>query len=108
MELLAGYGISVELVDVQTLLPFDLEHVIGHSLRKTGSLLIVDEDVPGGASAYILQQVMDGQDGYFALDRKPRCLTGQAHRPAYGTDGDHFSKPNAGDIVRVVLEMMAE
>lgn len=108
IEMLQAYGISVELIDVQTLLPFDLEHVIGHSLRKTSSLLIVDEDVPGGASAYILQQVMDGQDGYFALDRKPRCLAAQAHRPAYGTDGDYFSKPNAGDIVRVVLEMMAE
>ncbi len=108
IEMLKAYGISIELIDVQTLLPFDLEHVIGHSLRKTSSLLIVDEDVPGGASAYILQQVMDGQDGYFALDRKPRCLAAQAHRPAYGTDGDYFSKPNAGDIVRVVLEMMAE
>src|SRR5690606_3886669 len=95
MEVLASYGISVELIDVQTLLPFDLEQVIGHSLRKTSGLLVVDEDVPGGASAYILQEVLDKQDGYFLLDRKPRCLTAQAHRPAYGTDGDYFSKPNA-------------
>lgn len=108
LEILDTYGLSVELIDVQTLLPFDLEQVIGHSLRKTGSLLVVDEDVPGGASAYILQQVVDGQNGYFSLDRKPRCLTGQPHRPAYGSDGDYFSKPTAGDIVRVALEMMAE
>lgn len=107
-QVLSKMDISVEVIDVQTLLPFDLEKVITYSLKKTSGLLVVDEDVPGGASAYIMQQIIDQQDGYFHLDRKPRCLTAKAHRPAYGSDGDYFSKPMVGDIVAAVLEMVKE
>jgi pyruvate/2-oxoglutarate/acetoin dehydrogenase E1 component len=106
IEMLSSLGVSVELIDVQTLLPFDLEHVIAHSLKKTNNILFVDEDVPGAASAYMMQDVMQNQDGYHYLDNKPRCLTAKAHRPAYGSDGDYFSKPNAEEITSVVLEMM--
>jgi pyruvate/2-oxoglutarate/acetoin dehydrogenase E1 component len=101
-------GISVELIDVRTLLPFDLDHVIGKSLSKTNRLLVVDEDVPGGASAYITQKVLEEQDGYFNLDSEPRCLTAHDHRPAYASDGDYFSKPNAEDIFESVYEIMRE
>jgi pyruvate/2-oxoglutarate/acetoin dehydrogenase E1 component/TPP-dependent pyruvate/acetoin dehydrogenase alpha subunit len=104
IDILKDYGVSVELIDVQTLLPFDLEHVIGHSLRKTNTILFLDEDVPGGATAYMMQQVMEKQDGYFYLDKKPRCLTAKAHRPAYGSDGDYFSKPNVAEVVDAVLD----
>ena len=104
--MLEEHGVSVELIDVQTLLPFDLEHVIGNSLRKTNTILFLDEDVPGGGSAYMMQKVLDEQDGYYHLDQKPRCLTAKAHRPAYGSDGDYFSKPNAAEIVTTVLEML--
>ena len=104
--MLYAYDVSVELIDVQTLLPFDLEHIIGHSLRKTNAILFLDEDVPGGGTAYMMQQVLEKQDGYFHLDQKPRCLTAKAHRPAYGSDGDYFSKPNAAEIVAVILEML--
>lgn len=107
-EVLNRMDIHIEVIDVQTLLPFDLEKVISHSLKKTNGLLVVDEDVPGGASAYILQQIVDHQGGYFSLDKKPRCLTAKAHRPAYGSDGDYFSKPTVGDIVDVVLDMVKE
>ncbi len=106
IEMLYAYDVSVELIDVQTLLPFDLEHIIGHSLRKTNAILFLDEDVPGGGTAYMMQQVLEKQDGYFHLDHKPRCLTAKAHRPAYGSDGDYFSKPNAAEIVAVILEML--
>ncbi len=105
IDMLYAYDVSVELIDVQTLLPFDLEHIIGHSLRKTNAILFLDEDVPGGGTAYMMQQVLEKQDGYFHLDQKPRCLTAKAHRPAYGSDGDYFSKPNAAEIVAVILEM---
>ncbi|MDQ3017103.1 MAG: transketolase, partial [Bacteroidota bacterium] len=108
VEMLKLHGVSVELIDVQTLLPFDLEHVIGHSLRKTNHILFLDEDVPGGATAYMMQDVLQNQDGYFALDNKPRCLTAKAHRPAYGSDGDYFSKPSAEEVVQVVLEILGE
>lgn len=108
IEMLNEYDVSVELIDIQTLLPFDLEHVIGHSLRKTNSILFLDEDVPGGATAYMMQQVMEQQDGYFFLDRKPRCLTAKAHRPAYGSDGDYFSKPNVAEVVAAVLETVRQ
>lgn len=101
-----AHGISVELIDVQTLLPFDLEHVIGHSLRKTNAILFLDEDVPGGGTAYMMQQVMEEQDGYYFLDQKPRCLSAKAHRPAYGSDGDYFSKPSATEVVSVILDMV--
>jgi pyruvate/2-oxoglutarate/acetoin dehydrogenase E1 component len=96
------------LLDAQTLLPFDLHHRCVESLAKTNRLLVVDEDVPGGASAYLLQQILEEQGGYRHLDAKPRTLTAQAHRPAYGSDGDYFSKPSAEDVVEVVVEMMAE
>ena len=108
IDMLYAYDISIELIDVQTLLPFDLEHIIGHSLRKTNAILFLDEDVPGGGTAYMMQQVMDQQNGYFHLDQKPRCITAKAHRPAYGSDGDYFSKPNAAEIVSVILEMLKQ
>lgn len=106
LEILRPFDVSVELIDIQTLLPFDLEHVIGHSLRKTNNILFLDEDVPGGATAYMLQQVMDHQNGYFYLDNKPVCLSAKAHRPAYGSDGDYFSKPNPEEVASVILEML--
>jgi pyruvate/2-oxoglutarate/acetoin dehydrogenase E1 component/TPP-dependent pyruvate/acetoin dehydrogenase alpha subunit len=101
-------GISVEVLDVQTLLPFDLEHVIVDSIQKTSRVLFADEDVPGGATAYMMQQVLDDQDAYRHLDSAPRCLAAQAHRPPYGSDGDYFSKPNAEEVFDTVYEMMRE
>jgi pyruvate/2-oxoglutarate/acetoin dehydrogenase E1 component/TPP-dependent pyruvate/acetoin dehydrogenase alpha subunit len=101
-------GISCEVVDVQTLLPFDINHIIIESLKKTSRIVFVDEDVPGGATAYMFQQVMENQGGYKWLDVAPRTITAKAHRPAYATDGDYFSKPNAEDIAAVIEEMMAE
>lgn len=101
-------GISCEIVDVQTLLPFDIDHKIKESLQKTSRILFVDEDVPGGAAGYMFNKVMEEQGGYKLLDVAPRTLTGKAHRPAYGSDGDYFSKPNAEDVVSAVKEMMAE
>ncbi|GAA3942194.1 transketolase [Chitinophaga oryziterrae] len=100
--------ICCELIDVQTLLPFDINHSIVESLKKTNRILFVDEDVPGGGSAYLYQQVMELQGGYRWLDVAPRTLSAQAHRPAYGSDGDYFSKPNVEDVIRVVLEMVEE
>ncbi|GAA3996146.1 alpha-ketoacid dehydrogenase subunit alpha/beta [Hymenobacter fastidiosus] len=105
---LAEVGISVEVIDVQTLLPFDLDHVIADSLRKTNRVLFADEDVPGGATAYMLQHVLDEQQGYQFLDSQPRCLAAQPHRPPYGSDGDYFSKPNAEDVFDAVYELMHE
>jgi pyruvate/2-oxoglutarate/acetoin dehydrogenase E1 component/TPP-dependent pyruvate/acetoin dehydrogenase alpha subunit len=107
-EYLEPAGISCELVDVQTLLPFDINHTIIESLKKTNRIIFIDEDVPGGASAYMFQQVMENQGGYKWLDVAPRTMSAQAHRPAYGTDGDYFSKPNAETISEIILEMMAE
>jgi pyruvate/2-oxoglutarate/acetoin dehydrogenase E1 component len=98
----------VEVIDVQSLLPFDLPHLIGKSLAKTSRLVVLDEDMPGGASAYILQQVLERQDGYHLLDSKPCTITAQAHRPAYGTDGDYFSKPNVEDVFEGVYRLMHE
>ncbi len=100
--------ISCEVVDVQTLLPFDINHTIVNSLQKTNRILFVDEDVPGGAAAYMFNKVMEEQGGYKYLDVAPRTLTAHAHRPSYGSDGDYFSKPNVEDVIRVVKEMMAE
>lgn len=108
VEELRDMGISCELIDVQTLLPFDIHHKILESLKKTSRILFVDEDVPGGASAYMLQHVMEVQGGYRLLDVAPRCLSGTSHRPAYGSDGDYFSKPNKEDIINTVTEMMKE
>lgn len=101
-------GISVELVDARTLLPFDRNHMIVESLKKTNRLLVVDEDVPGGAAAYIMAHIVEKQGGYRYLDSRPQCLTAQPHRPAYGTDGDYFSKPNAEDIFEAVYGIMQE
>lgn len=105
---LAEAGISVEVIDVQTLLPFDLSHSIVNSLKKTNRLIVLDEDVPGGASAYILQKVLEEQGGYQYLDSEPRTLAAKEHRPAYGSDGDYFSKPSADDVFDAVYEMMRE
>jgi len=101
-------GIDAEVIDVQSLLPFDINHDIAKSVAKTNRLLVIDEDLPGGASAYILQQVIDVQDAYKYLDSKPEALTAKAHRPAYGTDGDYFSKPSAEDIFEKVYAIMHE
>lgn len=101
-------NISVEVIDVQTLLPFDVHHSIAESIRKTNRVLFADEDVPGGASAYMLQQVIEGQDGYRYLDSTPRTLSAKAHRPPYGSDGDYFSKPNVDDVVETVYVLMNE
>lgn len=101
-------GISCEVVDVQTLLPFDINHKIVESLKKTNRIVFVDEDVPGGATAYMFQQVMEKQGGFRWLDVAPRTISAQAHRPAYATDGDYFSKPNAEDIAAVITAMMQE
>ncbi len=105
---LTNLGISVELIDVQSLLPFDIHHYIVDSLKKTNKVLFFDEDVPGGASSYMMQQVLEEQKGYYHLDAAPRTLTAKAHRPAYGTDGDYFSKPSADDVVECIYEMMHE
>jgi pyruvate/2-oxoglutarate/acetoin dehydrogenase E1 component/TPP-dependent pyruvate/acetoin dehydrogenase alpha subunit len=101
-------GIGCEVIDVRTLLPFDINHVIVESLKKTNRIVFIDEDVPGGASAYMFQQVMEKQGGFRWLDVAPRTITAQAHRSAYATDGDYFSKPNAEDIAAVIEEMMRE
>ncbi|MGO3156321.1 MAG: alpha-ketoacid dehydrogenase subunit beta, partial [Mesonia sp.] len=101
-------GISAEIIDVQSLLPLDLNHDMVKSVAKTNRLLVIDEDVPGGASAYILQEIVENQNGYKHLDSKPQTLTAKAHRPAYGTDGDYFSKPSAEDIFEKVYEIFNE
>lgn len=103
---LAEYGISVEIVDPQTLLPFDTDRVCAQSLSKTNKLLVVDEDVPGGASAFILQQILEVQNGYYSLDAQPETLTAKAHRPPYGSDGDYFTKPSHDDIFEAVYRIM--
>ena len=103
---LADFGVSVELIDAQTLLPFDINHVIGQSLAKTNALLIVDEDVSSGASAFMLDQILVKQNGYQHLDLAPQTMAAKDHRPAYGSDGDYFSKPNLDDIIEKVLDMM--
>lgn len=105
---LSKMGIEVEIIDIQTLLPFDVNHTIVERLANTNRLLVLDEDVNGGASAFILQQVLEVQHGYRLLDSAPKTLTSKDHRPAYGTDGDYFSKPSADDVVETVYEMMHE
>jgi pyruvate/2-oxoglutarate/acetoin dehydrogenase E1 component len=107
-EALQTKGISCEIVDVQTLLPFDINHIILESLKKTSRIVFIDEDVPGGAAAYMFNKVMEEQGGYRWLDASPRTITAKAHRPAYGSDGDYFSKPNAEEIQTVIFEIMAE
>lgn len=105
---LAEIGISVEVIDVQTLLPFDTYGIIGKSIQKTNRVIFADEDVPGGATAFMLQQVMDHQNIFRHLDSEPQTLAAKAHRPAYSSDGDYFSKPSADDVVEKVYQMMHE
>ncbi|MEN0002637.1 MAG: thiamine pyrophosphate-dependent enzyme [Bacteroidota bacterium] len=105
---LAQFGISVELIDVQTLLPFDLEGRIVTSLQKTNRIVFLDEDVPGGATAYLMQQVLEVQKGYQHLDSAPITLSAKAHRPPYGSDGDYFTKPNPEDVVEVIYNLLFE
>jgi pyruvate/2-oxoglutarate/acetoin dehydrogenase E1 component/TPP-dependent pyruvate/acetoin dehydrogenase alpha subunit len=101
-------GIDAEIIDAQSLLPFDINHDIVNSVKNTNRLLVIDEDVPGGASAYILQHILEEQNAWRYLDSKPKTLTAKAHRPAYGTDGDYFSKPSTEDIFDAVYEIMHE
>ncbi|MCB0584859.1 MAG: transketolase, partial [Phaeodactylibacter sp.] len=108
IELLEKHGISVELIDVQTLLPFDLEHRILESLKKTNRVLFLDEDVPGGATAYMMREVLEKQGGYQYLDSAPSTLTAHEHRPPYGSDGDYFSKPGPEDVFEAVYKIMQE
>jgi len=101
-------GVDCEIIDIQSLLPFDVSHDIVKSIMNTNRLLVIDEDVPGGASAFILQQILDEQNAYDYLDSKPQTLSAKSHRPAYGTDGDYFSKPSSEDIYEKVYAMMGE
>ena len=101
-------GIDVEIIDVQTLIPFDVNNEILKSVKKTNRIIIIDEDVPGGASAYILHKLIDEQEIFNFLDSPPKTLTAKDHRPSYGTDGDYFSKPSADDIVESVYQIMNE
>jgi pyruvate/2-oxoglutarate/acetoin dehydrogenase E1 component len=106
VQQLEDFGISVELIDVRSLLPFDRNHAILESLKKTSKIVFFDEDVPGGATAYMIQKVLEEQGGFKYLDAEPRTLTANDHRPAYSTDGDYFSNPNAEDVFDLVYEMM--
>ncbi|MFQ5640375.1 MAG: transketolase C-terminal domain-containing protein [bacterium] len=106
--MLSQTGIEAEIIDVQSLLPFDIHSIILESLKKTNRIVFVDEDVPGGATAYMLQEVIEKQGGFQWLDSQPRTLSGKAHRPAYASDGDYFSKPNVTEVFEAVYEMMHE
>lgn len=108
IEQLKEFGISCELIDVQTLLPFDVNHMIAKSIKKTNRVLFFDEDVPGGATAFMMQKVLEEQKAFFDLDSEPATLTAQEHRPAYSTDGDYFSNPNAEDVFEKVYNIMHE
>jgi len=108
IALLQSYNISVELIDVQTLLPFDLEHQIVQSIQKTNRVIFMDEDVPGGGTAYMMQEVLEKQAAYRYLDSKPMTLSAAPHRPPYGSDGDYFSKPNPEDVFEMIYKMMYE
>jgi pyruvate/2-oxoglutarate/acetoin dehydrogenase E1 component len=107
-EELEELGISIEIIDLQTILPFDIDQLCKKSLQKTNKLLVVDEDVPGGGSAFILQQILEEQKGYYLLDAQPKTLTAKAHRPPYGSDGDYFTKPSVDDIMEAVYAIMNE
>jgi pyruvate/2-oxoglutarate/acetoin dehydrogenase E1 component/TPP-dependent pyruvate/acetoin dehydrogenase alpha subunit len=102
------HGVSVELIDIQTLLPFDINHSIVDSIKKTNRVVFFDEDVPGGGTAYMMQKVLEEQGGYKYLDSKPITIASKAHRPAYGSDGDYFSKPSADDVFDVIYNLMLE
>ncbi|HEY5691664.1 MAG TPA: transketolase C-terminal domain-containing protein, partial [Cyclobacteriaceae bacterium] len=105
---LTKLNISCEVIDVQTLLPFDTNYAIVESIKKTSRIVFADEDVPGGATAFMMQKVLDEQDGYKYLDSKPVAISANEHRPAYGSDGDYFSKPNVETVFDAVYEIMAE
>jgi pyruvate/2-oxoglutarate/acetoin dehydrogenase E1 component len=107
-EKLSKVGIEIEVIDVQSLLPFDIHGKIVESLKKTNRVIFLDEDVPGGTSAYMMQEVIEKQGGYYHLDSPARTLSGKAHRPAYGSDGDYWSKPNPEAVFDAVYEMMNE
>lgn len=107
-DLLADHGIRVELIDVQTLLPFDIHHSIVESLKSTNRIVFLDEDVPGGATSFMMQQVLEEQGGYQYLDAKPVTITSREHRPAYGSDGDYFSKPSVDTVFSTLYQMMHE
>ncbi len=107
-EHLAAVGISLEVIDVQSLLPFDIHHSIVESLKKTNRVVFADEDVPGGASAFMMQKVLEEQNGYKYLDSKPITIAAKEHRPAYASDGDYFSKPNPEDVFEKIYALMAE
>ena len=107
-DILADMNISCELIDVQTLLPFDINHMIVNSLKKTNKIIFIDEDVPGGATSFMLNEVINVQKGYYHLDAQPITLTAKEHRPAYGSDGDYFSKPNVDEIIDAVYVIMHE
>lgn len=108
VEQLAGFDISVELIDVQTLLPFDTEKIILNSLKKTNRIVFFDEDVPGGATAFMMQNVIERDGGYYFLDAAPVTITAREHRPAYSTDGDYFSNPNAENVFETIYQIMHE
>ncbi|GAB3756593.1 alpha-ketoacid dehydrogenase subunit alpha/beta [Spirosoma pomorum] len=105
---LSSMGISIEVMDVQTLLPFDVHHLILESVKKTNRIVFADEDVPGGASAFMMQEVLECQNAYQYLDSAPRTISAKAHRPPYGSDGDYFSKPSVDDVIELVYELMNE
>ena len=107
-EFLSKHNIDVEIVDVQTLLPFDIHAKILESLKKTNRILFVDEDVPGGATSFMFTEVLERQGGYRWLDAAPKILSAKSHRPAYGSDGDYFSKPNVEDVINMVMSIMSE
>jgi pyruvate/2-oxoglutarate/acetoin dehydrogenase E1 component len=105
---LSQVGINAEVIDVQSLLPFDSQGMIVESLKKTGRIVFIDEDVPGGTTAYMMQEVIEKQGGFWWLDSEPRTLSAQPHRPAYGSDGDYWSKPNVEMIFDLVYDIMNE
>ena len=106
--ILAKLDVDVEVIDVQSLLPFDIHGGIVESLKKTSRIVFIDEDVPGGCTAYMMQEVLEKQDGYRWLDSEPRTLPAKAHRPAYGSDGDYCSKPGIEDVLETIYDLMHE
>ena len=107
-EELNTVGIAVEVIDAQSLLPFDIDHSVVESVKKTTRMLVVDEDVPGGCSAYLVQKIIEEQNAFQYLDSAPQTLTAKSHRPAYASDGDYFSKPSAEDIFEKIYGIMHE
>ena len=105
---LLSVGVNIEVIDAQSLLPFDLNHDVVKSIQKTNRLIVIDEDMPGGASSYLLNEILVKQNAYQYLDSKPETLASKPHRPAYGTDGDYFSKPSEDDIFEKIYQIMHE